>query len=166
MILDDRILKKTKIVFFNPLALTKLSFLCKSSDAEIEKLVYDFLVRLCTDVKYGICFVDSTTNAVSKYVNSFPQYMSNIYCSLLRKSLVVRFMGKKLYEELQRLNTWSEENYPNKSLCSASLLVPLKKTSNYNIKQVAGIIDFIRNITWNTSWNRTWVILCATLKFY
>ena len=130
MILDDRILKKTKIVFFNPLALTKLSFLCKSSDAEIEKLVYDFLVRLCTDVKYGICFVDSTTNAVSKYVNSFPQYMSNIYCSLLRKSLVVRFMGKKLYEELQRLNTWSEENYPNKSLCSASLLVPLKKTSN------------------------------------
>lgn len=96
MILDDRILKKTKIVFFNPVALTKLSFLCKSSDPEIQKLVYDFLMRLCTDVKYGICFVDNATNAVTKYVNSFPQYKdrSNAYRSFVRKNLPLRFMLK------------------------------------------------------------------------
>lgn len=53
---EPNLLKKTKLLFFNPLVLSKLTILCKNKDENIRNLILQTLAKLCTDMKYGICF--------------------------------------------------------------------------------------------------------------
>ena len=54
---EVNLLKKTKLIFFNPIVLSKLTILCKNTDDNVQRSVSKLLLRLCTDVKRGICFV-------------------------------------------------------------------------------------------------------------
>ena len=68
MIEDEKIMKKTKLQFFNPTVINKITSLCQNPVEDIRDSALDFITLLTTDTKCGICFFPKEKESITKLV--------------------------------------------------------------------------------------------------
>lgn len=68
MIEDENIMKKTKLQFFNPTVISKITSLCKNPIEDIRDTALDFITLLTTNTKCGICFFPKEKETIAKLV--------------------------------------------------------------------------------------------------
>uniref|UniRef100_A0A7M5VE34 Nucleolar pre-ribosomal-associated protein 1 n=2 Tax=Clytia hemisphaerica TaxID=252671 RepID=A0A7M5VE34_9CNID len=120
---DEKIMKKTKLVFFNASVMSKLTTLVKNPVPDIRQAALSIITVLTTDTKCGICFFPKENESITKLLNPvLLKYLQYIKASLLSnqslgdlavnileksKDLIVPFMSNlNLQMEVRPSESW------------------------------------------------------------